>query len=219
MSNKKNKKDKEAKQSRLSVPKLGVGQETKRSILGILAFVLAALFGAAPLGFGGVAGTTLHSWFVSLFGVGYYLLPIALAFLGFGLFRGAATEGEPIGHGKTIGAAVLFLAGTAILSITIDRGGIVGGWVALPFSLLFDYIFGTIILSAIAIIGALIALDTPLVLPRFMMPAFLQRKQVVGVSENVTLINPDKEPTVQSWNDEAPVEPAPPERVMQQPLK
>ena len=219
MSNKKNKKDRDARQSKFSALKLGVGQETKRSILGILSFVLAALFGAAPLGFGGVAGITLYSWFVMLFGVGYYLLPIALAFLGFGLIRGPSVEGEPIGHGKTIGAAVLFFAGTAILSMTVDRGGVVGSWGALPFSLLLDSIFGTIILSAIAIIGALIALDTPLVLPRMLIPSFLRKKQVVAVNDNVTMINPDKEPQVLSWDDSDTTDVPMPAKAAEQPIK
>jgi len=176
MAKKKEKSKKEARSWTPSLPRpsITLRTETKRSILAILAIVCAALFIAAPFGQGGVVGGTAYKLLVSLFGIGYYLLPIASVFIAIGLMRTEA-EKQDIGSGRVVGATLLFLSGTALLSILDNQGGLAGAVIGKPFTYLFDYTFGTVILGALAIIGTLLALDTPLGLPRL---SLWNKKQV-----------------------------------------
>lgn len=169
------KKEKRGALPSLSLPTLSLRQETKRSILSILALVAAALFVVAPFGSGGKVGGTLYDVFRSLFGVGYYLLPIASVFVAIGLIRTPQEKNEDVGGGRVVGAGILFLSGTALITVlgtTLSGnpltawGGIVGGWIFMPFGYLFGGAFGTVILTALAVIGSLLALDTPLGLPK-----------------------------------------------------
>ncbi len=151
-------------------PTISLKTETKRSILGIVALVFTGLFIAAPFGAGGVVGSAVYGWLQALFGFGYYLLPVVTIILAVGLLRPPAEVGEDrtIGAGRVIGALLLFLSGTALLAVvSAGAGGMAGVLVAEPFKLLFGSIFGTVALTALAIIGGLLALDTPLRLPRF----------------------------------------------------
>ncbi|MBV9349233.1 MAG: hypothetical protein JO026_00615, partial [Patescibacteria group bacterium] len=144
-------------------PSLTVKTETARSIYGILVLVLTLIFLAAPLGKGGPVGGALYGGLTSLFGVGYYLIPLSLAFLSFGLFRERREHGW--GGTRFFGAGILFLSGIALFSIAGNYGGTMGALVASPFISLFDTILGTLILGAIAVTGILLALDTPIRLP------------------------------------------------------
>lgn len=143
--------------------------ETARSIYGILSGILTALFLFAPLGEGGPVGQFLYGGLTGLFGVGYFLIPLSFGFLTIGLLR--QKEAEGVGGTRFFGASILFLSGIGLLSIAGDYGGLAGRWVALPFVSLFDTPLGTLILAGIAIAGGLLALDTPLTLPKFSLPA------------------------------------------------
>ncbi len=142
--------------------------ETARSIYAILSLVLGLIFLLAPLGKGGVLGDFLFQAFSALFGIGYFLMPISLFFLGVGLFR----DRKEVGFGGTriFGAAVLFFSGIGICSLVNENGGgLIGHWVAMPFVSLFDVALSSIVLGAIAIVGALLTLDTPLAVPAFVL--------------------------------------------------
>ncbi|MBI3573501.1 hypothetical protein HY090_00435 [Candidatus Kaiserbacteria bacterium] len=157
---------------------LSLKPETTRSIYAILAGIGTVLFLLAPVGMGGPVGQFLYHGLEKLFGVGYFLIPLSLAFVTVGLLR----QREPEGFGGTrfAGAAILFLSGIGILSIVGGDyggtgglwGGLAGKWVAMPFISLFDVSLGSVILTGLAIVGALLALDTPLGLPKLSWPAF-----------------------------------------------
>ena len=134
--------------------------ETLRSVYAIGAGILAILFVLAPFGLGGAAGDFLFNAFKGFFGHGYYLLPISLVFLAIGMVRQHDEEG--VGTGRATGAVLLFLSGIGILSLVGDAGGSLGRLVRDPFIYLFDSIFSGVLLVALAIIGTLLALDTPL---------------------------------------------------------
>jgi S-DNA-T family DNA segregation ATPase FtsK/SpoIIIE len=143
-----------------------VRSETIHSIYAVLAGIAAIFFLLASFGVGGPVGDFLYKTLENLFGVGYFLIPVCLAFLAVGLFR----DREPSGFGgvRMLGAVLLFLAGTGLLSLmNEDFGGLAGHWIALPFVKLFETPVAAIILSGIAIVSALLALDTPLTIPNF----------------------------------------------------
>ena len=189
--------------------------ETQRSIYGVISGIATVLFLLAPLGEGGPAGRLVYAeaadscagfflgcgWLSSLFGVGYFLLPISLALLTIGLFRQKGADGW--GAARFIGALLLFLSGIGILSIAGGDhtgslnywGGFAGYWIASPFISLFAVSLASVIFGGIAIVGALLALDTHLLLPKLSLPSFLKRKA-----------EPEDEMTVSDpYEDEAPV--------------
>lgn len=173
-----------AKSSGFKFPSLSLNlkPETARSIRAILTLVLGVIFLFAPLGQGGAAGRFLFESLSTLLGVGYFLVPISLFFLGVGLFKDREREG--LGSVRIFGTFILFLAGTAILSLMGNFGGLLGGWVAAPFVLLFDYVLAFILLLGVALVGVLLTLDTPLALPHFTLPFSLPftKKGVTAVS-------------------------------------
>lgn len=142
--------------------------ETLRSVYAIGAVLLALLFFLAPFDLSGNVGAFLFEWLTTIFGMGYYLLPISLVFLAIGLVRQHDEDG--VGAGRLTGAILLFVSGIGILALASPEhmaGGLAGKLVMSPFVSLFDVLLGGIMLAAIAIIGTLLALDTPLKLPTF----------------------------------------------------
>jgi DNA segregation ATPase FtsK/SpoIIIE, S-DNA-T family len=151
---------------RVPRPQLNIKPETGRSIYAVLAAMVALLFILASVGLAGSLGSFLYSTLKeTLFGVGYYLLPISFLFLAIGLFRQRDPEG--FGGTRILGATILFFSGIALMHVVGAYGGLVGAWTAYPFVALFDTIFGSIVLCALAIVGGLLALDTPIAFPSF----------------------------------------------------
>jgi S-DNA-T family DNA segregation ATPase FtsK/SpoIIIE len=198
MAKKKNGKN-NLKKGSINFPRLSLTPkpETARSIYGLLSFIAAILFLLAPLGKGGVAGDFLYAAFTDLFGIGYFLLPAAFALLGGGLFW--HREEGTVGGTRVFGSSILFLSGIALLSIAGHHGGLAGHLAALPFISLFDIALATIILSGVAVVGVLLALDTPLGLPHFAsftlpaFPAFWKKKEDESVTEMPVV---EKEPVM-----------------------
>lgn len=152
---------------------VSVRTETIRSVYAIAAGLAALLFLLAPLNLGGSAGSFLYGGFRSLFGFGYFLIPISLALVAVGLMR---ESDEGVGTARLVGATLLFVSGIAIIGLVHEGGGgSVGAVVMAPFVALFDTLLGGIILAALAVVGVILALDTPLSLPRF--PLFQKEKE------------------------------------------
>ncbi len=148
---------------------LALKPETTRSVYAVLSLIGAILFLLAPFGKGGAAGDFIYASFHTLFGIGYFLVPLSLVFLAIGLFR--EHEGS-VGGTRLFGTGLLFLSGIALLSLAGDFGGMVGYGVAYPFLSLFDAALSGIILTGLAVVGALLALDTPLSVPSLSLPSF-----------------------------------------------
>lgn len=162
MAKRKAREKREKKERHITPP---IRPETLRSIYAILSLLFAILFTLSWVGLGGVAGEFLYGTLTNLFGLGYFLVPVSFVLLTVGLIR--QKEVENVGTGRIVGTAVLFLSGIGILSLLAESGGSVGGLVAYPFAKLFDTVVGGIVLSGIAAIGTLVALDTPITFPNF----------------------------------------------------
>ena len=148
-----------------SVPRIPFSfkPETARSIYAVLSILATLLFLVAPIGKAGVAGDVLYETLSGFFGIGYFLIPLSLVFFAIGLMREKETGASGT---RLAGAFVLFISGIAVLSVVNGSGGIAGNWVSLPFVSLFDTGFAIVILGGFAIAGSLVALDTPLSLPK-----------------------------------------------------
>ncbi|MDE2079514.1 MAG: hypothetical protein KGI73_03950 [Patescibacteria group bacterium] len=160
---------------------LSLRPETARSIYAVIVGILTLLFFLGPIGKGGPVGQFLYENLRSFFGLGYFLIPVSLVFVTIGLLRQRDVEG--IGGTRFFGALLLFLSGIGILSVAGDYGGLAGQWVAEPFISLFATPLGTAILIGIAIVGGLLALDTPLTLPSFSLSSLWSRKSASTSSE------------------------------------
>lgn len=158
----KKRKKKEAMLPSLQVPSIDMKPETVRSIYAIGSGIFSLLFLLAPFHLGGSVGTFLYTKLQTLFGIGYWLLPISFLFLTIGLTR-KHEKGSVTGIGRVAGAVLLFISGVGILSLVDrDAGGAVGNLIKTPFVSLFDTLFAGVILGALVVIGSLITIDTPL---------------------------------------------------------
>lgn len=180
-------KKKEKNPINLKAPSLDVKTETAKSIYGVLSVIVAVLFLLAPMGIGGRLGEWVYTSLGSsgLFGLGYFLIPLVFIALAIGFFRQNPETGW--GGTRIVGAALLFFAGISILSLSGDQGGIAGKFISGPFVYLFDFAFSFIILAGFVIVGALLALDTPLKFPSLAFPEFLKRKEQEAPEEELTV--------------------------------
>ncbi len=185
----KKKADKTPKRSLISRIGISLKPETKRSIYAVLSGLAALVFLLGPLGKGGVVGSFLYSGLTIAFGVGYFLLPISLAFLAIGLMRQKEPEG--VGGVHLLGAGLLFISGIGILSFVGESyGGFAGMYVAKPFVLLFDKALATVLLVGIAGIGSILALDTSLKVPKLSLAslAFWRKAAPATTDENNRMV-------------------------------
>src|SRR3990167_256358 len=138
-------------------------RETKHSIFAIGAFVLGLIFILSYFDKAGVAGTLIDKIFGSLFGNGFFLLPLVLFFASFSLFY--SIRPNIVSH--TIIGTLIFLLSSlgAFSAIWGDyAGGYIGYFVSLPLLKFFDFSVSLIALVGIAIVSVLIMLNMPLAL-------------------------------------------------------
>src|SRR3990167_1793915 len=138
-------------------------RETKHSIFAIGAFVFGLIFILSYFDKAGVAGTLIDKIFGSLFGNGFFLLPLVLFFASFSLFY--SIRPNIVSH--TIIGTLIFLLSSlgAFSAIWGDyAGGYIGYFVSLPLLKFFDFSVSLIALVGIAIVSVLIMLNMPLAL-------------------------------------------------------
>ena len=152
--------------------------ETKHSIFAIGAFVLGLIFILSYFDKAGVAGTIINKVFGSLFGNGFFLVPLILFFASFSFFY--SLRPNIVSH-TIIGALVFLLSSFGAISAIGGKyaGGYVGYFVSLPLLKLFDFSVSIIALVGLAIVSVLIMLNVPLALK------FLWRKNKEDKDEDV----------------------------------
>ena len=75
------------KEDREYLPTFDIGQETKNSIWGVVSFSLMLVSVLSFFGKAGRGGEAFSSIAHTLFGYGFFIIPIALAFLGVSFFK------------------------------------------------------------------------------------------------------------------------------------
>src|SRR3989339_47669 len=153
---KKNKGDKEKKNKQL-------GDETKKGILAIVFFVLAIIAILSRFNLAGAVGSYLYQTVEALFGLGFYLFPFGLILAGVALLRALRQDlmGLPM-----IGVGVFLASFLGVLELLFQGGEEAvraGGWIGYGFLWPFERAFGVyaafVILSALLIIGVLVAFN------------------------------------------------------------
>ncbi len=164
---------------------------TRHGIYAVIYFVVCLLLLLAAIGKAGVAGDVIYSALFTMFGYGYYLLPIVSAMLGVSYIRSTLPE-LPVLH--TISGGVLLLSGLGTMEIfggVANRiGGLFGHWVALPFVALFDTTVAVIILLGLVLISSFILFDYRPSIGTITarIAALFKKKEVV--------FDPNREPTI-----------------------
>lgn len=133
-------------------------EETLQAILGVVFFVLALFLILSAFGKGGIAGQKSFQTLSSLFGVGYYLLPIVLIILCLSFFNHL---GKNLAKTKGVGGLLFFTSSLSLINIASpSRGGIVGSFISKPLLSIFDTYASVLILIALDLISLLIIFDT-----------------------------------------------------------
>src|SRR3989338_7811945 len=157
---------------------LKLKDETKQGIYAVVFFLLAIFTILAPFGIAGIAGDSVYKAFFSLFGYGYYLLPIGLGIVGATFIE--ITESDFF-RNRIIGLVLFLVSGLGIFELSIkDAGGVVGRLVAYPFFRLFGIYVGILFLGGIFLTSIFILFDKKPNLKAFFerIRAFFSRKEV-----------------------------------------
>lgn len=139
----------------------GIKPETKRSILAVFFFVLAAIFALSFIGKGGSAGGFIFRVFDSLLGRGYFFAPLALVLVGFSLIFSGARK---IVGATIFGGALFLISSLTGLHIAFGpkTGGLAGAVLGAPILNFFDFWAGLVIVLGLFIASILLMLDLPL---------------------------------------------------------
>lgn len=170
-------------------------EETRHSVLGIIFFVLGIFFILSAWGKSGMAGSFLFNLLETLFGVGFFLLPVLMFMLSFSFMRSI----KPVLLLNTIlGSFIFFFSSLGLLEIFFkDRtGGAVGHFVALPFLKLFDIYASAVFLFAFLVISILLIFDTKLRLSGLLniFGRFSGKKTTGGETNEAKIIIPEESP-------------------------
>ncbi|MEK7576900.1 MAG: DNA translocase FtsK 4TM domain-containing protein [Patescibacteria group bacterium] len=136
-------------------------QETKDSIVAIVAFLFALLFIFAYFEKAGLIGAWALSLFTSLLGKGYFLLPLSLIMISAALLFSLKQKFVSL----PLVGALFFLVSSLALSDIIFRdttGGLVGFYIAKPFLYFFDAFASGVIFTALCIIAILMIFNASL---------------------------------------------------------
>lgn len=144
-----------------------ISQETKNSIWGIISFIAAVVSILSFVGKAGWAGEGFNIFAHSLFGWGFFIVPVAFLLLGFAFVKSISRK---IYHSAVFGTLLFVLSvlgtfyifGSGNFDIRVAQGGYLGVIFGVP--LLSSVGFGAslIILLALVVIALLVSLNVPL---------------------------------------------------------
>jgi len=137
--------------------------ETVQAILAVFSFLitllslLAAFHRTDGTDLAGPIGYYSFAFFSRLFGIGYFLIPVAFAMLGISFLRGIKKRFDT---SKAVGAFLFFISGLGLIQISYaGAAGTIGRLIASPLIKLLDYWASTAILAAIFIVSVLITFN------------------------------------------------------------
>lgn len=154
----KKKDEKPAKDAKPKTPIIKLKEETRHGIYAVICFVLALVFILGAFHMAGPAGDSFYSLFNQLLGIGYILVPVALAMLGASFVKSVKPD---IGLTHTLTSLLFLSSGLAIIDIaTMSRGGgALGKIVAALFIKMFAVYGSILILGALFIISIFVMFD------------------------------------------------------------
>lgn len=135
-------------------------KETLKGIFTIVSFILGVFLILSAFSSAGVVGDSAFRIFSSMFGIGYFVLPVLFFLLSASSMR---TFGSTFGALKTVSVIVFFLSAIALVEVIFNgRGGLFGAMVSAPLVGLFDIFVTLLILWGLVIASILILFDAKL---------------------------------------------------------
>ena len=156
-----------ARLSRDKTPAFDISQETKNSIMGVTAIILSVLSVLSFMDKAGKAGEIFSLISRSLFGWGFFIVPVALALLGSAFIKSISRK---IYLSAVLGTslftlsilAIFFIFGDANTSERIHQGGYLGIVFGLPLLKSVGFTASWVILLAGLVVSLLITLNVPI---------------------------------------------------------
>lgn len=179
------------------IPKQGLSEDTKRSIAAVVCLFLAVVFVLGFFGIAGLVGKYFDFFARSVFGWGKWLFPILLLLSGIVLLRKTirfylmSILGLGVAYIALLGFFHIFFEESSYHKIIAlgKGGGYVGYGLSVGLTLLFGKIGAVVTLSALVVIGALVAFNSSLlpVYDRMMRVRHILKKKESseGVTENL----------------------------------
>jgi len=159
-------KRKELKEKNEGRQLLGLSQETKNGIWGVLGLGLAVVSSLAFFNLAGNAGQMFSNISKLLFGWGFFLVPIAFAMLGVAFLKSVHRKIYVSAIAGTLLFVLSFLAifhiiGKGELAIRIHQGGYLGLIIGFPLFKSVGFIASFVVLLVLLFVSVLIALNIP----------------------------------------------------------
>lgn len=146
---------------------LDISQETKNSILGIASFLVAIVAVLSFAGKAGAAGEFVNAIVRSLFGWGFFIVPVAFVLLGAAFIKSihrqialSAVLGTALFSLSSLG--ILFIVGEGDFATRVTQGGYLGVALGWPLLMLVGFIAALIILVGLLIVSLLLSLNVPI---------------------------------------------------------
>ena len=145
-------------------PLIGIGHETRNSVFAIVAFSFAVLSVLSFAHSAGRAGELFAVVSKSLFGWGFFIIPVAFAFLGISFVKSLSRRvqnGAVLGTGLFVLTflALFFIFGNGGTTERIVQGGYLGIVLGYPLLASVGFTASTIVLFALALIAIMISMD------------------------------------------------------------
>ena len=144
-----------------------ISQETKNSIWGIASFIVATISILSFVGKAGWAGEGFNIFARSLFGWGFFIVPVAFFLLGFAFVKSISRK---IYHSAVFGTLLFVLSilgtfyifGNGNFDTRLVQGGYLGVILGVPLLSAVGFGASLIILLALIVIALLVSLNVPL---------------------------------------------------------
>ncbi len=144
-----------------------ISQETKNSIWGVFSFIFAVLSVLSFVHKAGAAGEFFNTLAHSLFGWGFFIIPVAFAMLGVSFIKSlsrkiylSAVAGTAMFVCSSL--AIFYVLGTGDFHTRLLQGGYLGIILGYPLLRMIGFIASLITLIALLVISVLLALNVPL---------------------------------------------------------
>ncbi len=131
--------------------------ETVQVILSIFSFLLVVLTLLASFGKAGWIGDKIFAFLYTLFGVGYFLIPVMFVMLGISFLQGLKKRLE---ISRIIGAFIFLISGLGLIHVIYaGASGIIGRFIASPLIKLVDYWATSIILITLLAVSVIMTFN------------------------------------------------------------
>ncbi len=146
--------------------------EVKKSVFGIVSFLLALILIFSYFDKAGVAGQYIKSAFVWLLGIGFFIIPLTFLMISFAFFKSLKTN---IYYNVFLGGVMFLLSFLGLLDVlsrmvndqNIRSAGELGFLIAYPFYHLFGGILSIFIFISFILISIILSFNISLKIPSF----------------------------------------------------